>query len=394
MRRASVEEARRAAGGAAVAGGGVRDQQPVLGAGGGDVEQPALLGEPLGVGAGQRSPRRQQPLLAADEHDEQGLRAFGAVDGRDGDAAVLLARLDLLGVQAGGVLEKAGEGRLVALLVVVGLGGAAQRAQVLEHAFGVATLVRVGRAVAALLEVAHEAAFEHHGGEHDVPDGAAVGELGADVLERGAEPGEPVADRLLADRRELVRAGAGGDQVAGVLGARQRDDAVGGASRRRRAAGTGRRAGTPARPRGWPAARGRRARRGPRRARTGPGCRARGAGCRPAPAPPAPARWRSRCGRAPAPRSPARRPRACRRSARRPSAPRRGRCRTRRRAPARRGRASRSAPWRCAARCARRRRRRRRGSPPGSGSCGRARSGCGRGAVRRTRARCWPGSAP
>ena len=44
------EEPGRAAGRPPAALGDVGDQQPVLGAGGGDVEQAALLGEPLGVG--------------------------------------------------------------------------------------------------------------------------------------------------------------------------------------------------------------------------------------------------------------------------------------------------------------------------------------------------------
>ena len=43
------EEPGGAAGRAAAALGDVGDQQPVLGAGGGDVEQAPLLGEPLGV---------------------------------------------------------------------------------------------------------------------------------------------------------------------------------------------------------------------------------------------------------------------------------------------------------------------------------------------------------
>ena len=43
------EEPGGAAGRAPAALGDVGDQQPVLGAGGGDVEQPALLGQPLRV---------------------------------------------------------------------------------------------------------------------------------------------------------------------------------------------------------------------------------------------------------------------------------------------------------------------------------------------------------
>ena len=44
------QEPGRAAGGPPAALGGVGDQQPVLGAGGGDVEQPAFLGQTLRIG--------------------------------------------------------------------------------------------------------------------------------------------------------------------------------------------------------------------------------------------------------------------------------------------------------------------------------------------------------
>ena len=48
---------------------------------------------------------------------------------------------DLVGVQAGGLLEEPGQRGVVGVLLLVGLGGAAQRAQVLEHPFGVLALL-------------------------------------------------------------------------------------------------------------------------------------------------------------------------------------------------------------------------------------------------------------
>src|SRR3954462_10411217 len=100
------EEARRAAGGASAADVAAGEDEVVLGAGGGDVEQPPFLLEVLGVGALECAPGGEQLLLAAEQEHELGLGAFGAVDGADGDAAVL-AGADLFGVQAGGVLEQA-----------------------------------------------------------------------------------------------------------------------------------------------------------------------------------------------------------------------------------------------------------------------------------------------
>src|SRR4051794_16045776 len=58
------EEARRAAGGAPAADAAAREDQVVLGARGGDVEQPPFLFEVLGVGALQRAPGGQQLFLA------------------------------------------------------------------------------------------------------------------------------------------------------------------------------------------------------------------------------------------------------------------------------------------------------------------------------------------
>ena len=104
------------------------------------------------------------------------------MDRRDGDPPVL-AGGHLLGVQPGGVLEEAGERRVLVVLVGERLRGAAQRAQVLEHAVGVAALVGPRRAVAPVLVVAHEPAVERDGGDHDVAERAAGGRLGADPLE-------------------------------------------------------------------------------------------------------------------------------------------------------------------------------------------------------------------
>ena len=145
------EEAGRAAGRASAALGDVGDQQPVLGAGGGDVEQPALLGEPLGVRRGQRPPRGQQLLLAAEQHDRLRLRALGrwiveTVIRRSGSPGV-----ELLGVQARRPARGSRSGSRVVVLLLVGLRGAAQRAEVLEHPFGIAAARRgrgCGRAAA------------------------------------------------------------------------------------------------------------------------------------------------------------------------------------------------------------------------------------------------------
>ena len=87
-----------------------------------------------------------------------------------------VAGVDLLGVQAGGLLEKAGQRRVLVVLLV-GLGGAAQRAQVLEHPLGVAAPLGVRGVVAPVLVVADQPAGERHGRDHDVADRAAGGEL-------------------------------------------------------------------------------------------------------------------------------------------------------------------------------------------------------------------------
>ena len=136
-RPASVEEARRPAGGAAAADVASREYELILGSGGGDVEQAPLLLEVLRVGALQRAPGGQQLFLTAEQHHEFRLGALGAVDGRDGDPTVL-AGSDLFGMQSGGVLEEAGERCRRTELVREGLGGSAERAQVLEHALAIA----------------------------------------------------------------------------------------------------------------------------------------------------------------------------------------------------------------------------------------------------------------
>ena len=106
-------------------------------------------------------------------------------------------------MQAGGVLEEAGQRGARAELVGEGLGGAAQRAQVLEHAFGVAALVGPRRAVAALLVVGDEAAVERDGGDDDVAERAAGAPSRARIaLEAGAERGERVARWLRAQAGE------------------------------------------------------------------------------------------------------------------------------------------------------------------------------------------------
>src|SRR4051794_40083436 len=119
------EKARRAAGHAPAAYVAAREHELVFGAGGGDVEQAPFLLEVLGVLAGERAPARQQLFLAAEQQHELSLGAFGAVDRGDGDA-VVFAGADLLGVQAGGVLEEAGQRGAGAVLVGVPLGGAAE----------------------------------------------------------------------------------------------------------------------------------------------------------------------------------------------------------------------------------------------------------------------------
>src|SRR3954451_13147152 len=83
------EKARRAAGGASAADVAAGEHEVVLGAGGGDVEQPPLLLEVLGVRALQRAPGGQQLFLAAEQQHELRFGALGAVDRRDRDAAVL-----------------------------------------------------------------------------------------------------------------------------------------------------------------------------------------------------------------------------------------------------------------------------------------------------------------
>ena len=110
------------------------------------------------------------------------------------------------------------------VVLLVGLGGAAQRAQVLEHPLGVAAAIGVGGVVALVLEVADQPSGQRHGRDHDVADRAAGGELGTDVVESGAELDQAHAGGLGADAVELARARAGGDQVTAVLLARPGDE--------------------------------------------------------------------------------------------------------------------------------------------------------------------------
>ena len=63
------------------------------------------------------------------------------MDRRHGDPTVT-GRVDLLGIEPCRLLEETAERRVLVVLVV-GLGGAAERAQVLEPPFGVAAAVGV-----------------------------------------------------------------------------------------------------------------------------------------------------------------------------------------------------------------------------------------------------------
>ena len=239
------EEAGGAAGGTPPALGGVGDQQPVLGAGRGDVEQPALLRQPLGIGRGQRAPGGQQLVLAAEQHDELGLGALRPVNRAHRDSPVG-CRVDLLGVQSRGVLEEAGERRVLVVLLVR-LGGAAQRAQVLEHPLGVGPSLGVRRVVAVVLVVAHESAGQRHRGDHRVSERAARVELGSDVIKSGAELDEAITRRLAGHSIQTAGVCAGGDQVAAVVLARPGRSAGSRSRCRRRAAVRRSRGGTPAR---------------------------------------------------------------------------------------------------------------------------------------------------
>ena len=222
------EKARRAAGGASAAGAGVGEREPVLGARAGDVEQPPFLGELFGVGVGERAPGRQQLLLAGQQEDLLRLGSLGAMDRGNGDAPVLLTGLELLRVKPGAVLQEARQRRRVAVLVLVGLRRAAQRAQVLEHALGVAALVGLRGALAALLEMPDQPAVDRQGGDDHVPERAPGAQLAAHALELRPEALEPLTCLVRADLREPVGVGAGGDQVAVVFVARERDHAAGG----------------------------------------------------------------------------------------------------------------------------------------------------------------------
>ena len=263
------------------------EHEVVLGAGGGDVEQPPLLVEVLGVGGFERAPGRQQLLLAG--------RAA-----RRAAASVPLARW-----MVETVMRRSSPGRISSACRPAACSRkpvseapepcSSAKAWAARHSERRSSSTRspsrrslgLRRAVAALLVVGDEAAVERDGGDDDVPERAPGAVLRAHAP-RGRRRTRRAASRAGCERIsvELVRVGAGGDQVAAVALARGGDDACSRWRCRCRAAAPGRRAGTPARRPGWPAARGRRARRGPRRARRGRGSRARGAGSRPRPARP------------------------------------------------------------------------------------------------------------
>ena len=89
-------------------------------------------------------------------------------------------------MQPRGVLEQAGQGRVL-LLLLVGLRGSAQGAQILEHPLGVAAALGVRGVVALTLVVAHQPAGHRHRRDRDVADRPSRRQLGPDVLQPGAE---------------------------------------------------------------------------------------------------------------------------------------------------------------------------------------------------------------
>ena len=208
---------------------------------------------------------------------------------------------DLLGVQAGGVLEEAGErggGRRAGRRRPGrrGTASAGPRARVRRRG----ARSGCGEWSRRCSVVGDEAAVERHAWRRRRAERAPGAVARARTRSRPAPKRASRVARAAASGSpvERVRVGAGGDQVAVVALARGGDDAVGrggadAAPRRLHGAAEGLRVGA-----GWPAARGRRARRGPRRARRGRASRARGAGSRRRRARPASGRWRSRCGRA------------------------------------------------------------------------------------------------
>ena len=130
--------------------------------------------------------------------------------------------VDFLRVQAGGVVEEAGE-RGVHVLLLVGLGGAAQRTQVLEHPLGIGAPLMIRRVVAQLLVVPDEAAGQGHRGDHHVPERPSGLELGPHLRQPKPELHEPSPRRLARRAVQIVRACRGGDQNAAVPVARPRD---------------------------------------------------------------------------------------------------------------------------------------------------------------------------
>ena len=105
--------------------------------------------------------------------------------------------------------------RLLAVLVGVGACGAAQGAQVLQGALGVASRVVAAGALAAALGVRDQAAGQGDGGQHELAERAPRRLLGPDRLKPGAEAPERVAGGR-AQAVDRGRVGAGGDQIAAV----------------------------------------------------------------------------------------------------------------------------------------------------------------------------------
>ncbi len=110
-----------------------REDEPVLGSGRGDVEQAALLLDGERGGVLDCVAGGQSALLASEHEDRLCLGALGAVDRRDRQPQILLGGQRVEVVDAG-LLEKAGERRVLAVLALVGVCCATQLAQVPEDA--------------------------------------------------------------------------------------------------------------------------------------------------------------------------------------------------------------------------------------------------------------------
>ena len=83
-------------------------------------------------------------------------------------------------------------------MLLVGLRGAAQRAEILQYPFGVVALVGAWRGVSLSLVVADESAVERHRGDDDVPDRPAVAQLAANPL--GLPPKRVSRSRTAGER--------------------------------------------------------------------------------------------------------------------------------------------------------------------------------------------------